>query len=180
MRNPHYRPSGVNVEVDNDQTTWPAHATRRQPRLPPGRPAAGRLPAVEVHRRVRPVVYRGGLLPEEFDGNAFIGEVTANFVRRAMLTESDGTTRRQQRVRGGADEFLTTTYERFRPVNLYNGPDGALYVVDMHHGLIQHSEYLTPYCASSTSSASSTSYLLHRPHLPHRARQRPRSRPRRS
>src|SRR5690606_15491301 len=34
---------------------------------------------------------------------------------------------------------------RFRPVNLYDGPDGALYVVDMYRGIIQHSTYLTPY-----------------------------------
>jgi mono/diheme cytochrome c family protein len=28
---------------------------------------------------------------------------------------------------------------------LYNGPDGALYVVDMYHGILQHRIYLTPY-----------------------------------
>ncbi len=42
-------------------------------------------------------------------------------------------------------EFLTSTYERFRPVNLCTGPEGALYIVDMHHGLIQHKDYLSPY-----------------------------------
>ena len=37
--------------------------------------------------------------------------------------------------------------ERFRPVNLYVGPDGALYVLDMYRGIIQHKTYLTPYLA---------------------------------
>ena len=42
-------------------------------------------------------------------------------------------------------EFLTAQDERFRPVNLFNGPDGALYVVDLYRGLIQHHIYLTTY-----------------------------------
>ena len=42
-------------------------------------------------------------------------------------------------------EFITSTDERFRPVNLFNGPDGALYVVDMYRGLIQHRTYVTTY-----------------------------------
>ncbi|RYF99226.1 MAG: c-type cytochrome, partial [Chitinophagaceae bacterium] len=35
--------------------------------------------------------------------------------------------------------------ERFRPVNLYTGTDGAMYVLDMYRGIIQHKTYLTPY-----------------------------------
>src|SRR5690606_15710774 len=42
-------------------------------------------------------------------------------------------------------EFLTSTDERFRPVNLFNGPDGALYVVDMYRGVIQHRIFVTTY-----------------------------------
>ena len=42
-------------------------------------------------------------------------------------------------------EFLTASDERFRPVNSFNGPDGCLYVVDMHRGIIQHTTYITPY-----------------------------------
>src|SRR3546814_17475795 len=42
-------------------------------------------------------------------------------------------------------EFLASTDERFRPVSAYNGPDGALYLVDMYRGIIQHVTYLTDY-----------------------------------
>jgi mono/diheme cytochrome c family protein len=42
-------------------------------------------------------------------------------------------------------EFLASTDERFRPVNLFNAPDGSLYLVDLYHGIIQHKAYLTPY-----------------------------------
>ncbi|MGI8633826.1 MAG: DUF7133 domain-containing protein, partial [Segetibacter sp.] len=42
-------------------------------------------------------------------------------------------------------EFLASEDERFRPVSLYVGPDGAMYIVDMYRGIIQHKTYLTPY-----------------------------------
>ena len=42
-------------------------------------------------------------------------------------------------------EFLASTDERFRPVNASMGPDGCLYVVDFHRGVIQHKRYLTSY-----------------------------------
>ncbi|MEK9773991.1 MAG: c-type cytochrome, partial [Opitutae bacterium] len=37
------------------------------------------------------------------------------------------------------------TDERFRPVNGAFGPDGCLYVVDFHRGVIQHKRFLTSY-----------------------------------
>src|SRR5439155_2392634 len=37
------------------------------------------------------------------------------------------------------------TDERFRPVNLSNGPDGCLYIVDMYHGILQHRLFMTSY-----------------------------------
>ena len=49
----------------------------------------------------------------------------------------------EQAIEGS--EFLTSFDEGFRPVNLYNGPDGNLYVVDMHRGVIQHYAFLSPY-----------------------------------
>ena len=40
---------------------------------------------------------------------------------------------------------MTSTDERFRPVNAYTGPDGALYIVDIARGVIQHKGFLTYY-----------------------------------
>ena len=45
----------------------------------------------------------------------------------------------------GQSEFFTSSDERFRPVNLINAPDGALYVVDFGRGIIQHRIYMTSY-----------------------------------
>ena len=146
-RNPNYRAAGVNTEVDNDQVTWPAHfsAVNRGYRKGVLRPEDYRL--WKFTGACGPCIYRGGLLGDEYEGNYFTGEVTANFVRRSVLVESAGRILGDNAYEAQQDEFLTTTYERFRPVNLYTGPEGALYVVDMHHGLIQHREYVTQYVA---------------------------------
>ncbi|MEC3881357.1 DUF7133 domain-containing protein [Parapedobacter sp. 10938] len=87
-----------------------------------------------------PLVYRGGLLPGI---NAFVAEPAANLVKRDVLVEEGYRTVGEQAY--GGKEFLASRDERFRPVNLYDGPDGALYIVDMYRGIIQHSTYLTPY-----------------------------------
>jgi hypothetical protein len=98
----------------------------------------------EVTAACGPVIYRGGLLPESFYGDAFICEPAGNLVKRITLTPTDDgdvTSRNSY----ADSEFLASTDERFRPVNLANGPDGALYVVDMYRGVIQHRIYVTSY-----------------------------------
>ena len=47
-------------------------------------------------------------------------------------------------------EFLASTDERFRPVSLAMGPDGAIYIADMYRGLIQHGAYITEYLREQT------------------------------
>lgn len=90
-----------------------------------------------------PVIYRGDLFGPEYNFNAFVAEPSANLIKRNILSENRGITSGEQAYK--SKEFLASVDERFRPVNLYNGPDGALYVVDMYRGIIQHKTYLTPY-----------------------------------
>ena len=90
-----------------------------------------------------PLVYRGELLP--FAGDAFICEPCGNVVRRVVMRESDGVMQGENAYQAEQREFLASTDERFRPVNLSNGPDGALYVVDMYRGVIQHRNYVTSF-----------------------------------
>jgi hypothetical protein len=90
-----------------------------------------------------PVIYRGGLFPEEFRGDAFIAEPSGNLIKRIKLTEKDGAIKGSNAYEG--TEFLVSTDERFRPVNLFNGPDGALYVVDLYRGILQHRTYVTSF-----------------------------------
>ena len=90
-----------------------------------------------------PVIYNGDLFPEEYYGNAFVAEPAANLVKRNILKNKGYEVEGSQAYR--EKEFLASEDERFRPVNLYNGPDGALYIVDMYRGIIQHKTYLTTY-----------------------------------
>ena len=95
-------------------------------------------------------IYRGDALPPDCVGNAFLGEPSANVVRRNILSEQDGVVS----ARNAYDqaEFLASTDELFRPVNTYTGPDGALYIVDMYHGIIQHRFFLTSYLRQQAES----------------------------
>ena len=104
-----------------------------------------------------PVIYRGDAFGPAFSFNAFVAEPSANLIKRNILTENGYITRGEQAYKG--EEFLRTVDERFRPVNLYNGPDGALYIVDMYRGIIQHKTYLTPYLKSEIKKRNLTEPL---------------------
>jgi glucose/arabinose dehydrogenase len=90
-----------------------------------------------------PVVYRGDQFAEKYRHTAFFCEPSAHFVRMLDLTEKHGLTTGKHALKNR--EFLTSTDERFRPVNLCNAPDGSLFLVDLYHGIVQHKEYLTRY-----------------------------------
>lgn len=90
-----------------------------------------------------PVIYRGDLFGPAFKFNAFVAEPSANLIKRNLLSANGFVVSGKQAYE--KKEFLASLDERFRPVNLFNGLDGALYVVDMYRGIIQHKTYVTPY-----------------------------------
>jgi len=92
-----------------------------------------------------PMIYRGALFGPAYSFNAFVAEPSANLIKRDILNERGNVVKGREAYHGR--EFLASVDERFRPVGLYDGPDGALYVVDMYRGIIQHKTYLTPYLA---------------------------------
>jgi mono/diheme cytochrome c family protein len=90
-----------------------------------------------------PVRYRGDQFPPEYRDTAFFCEPSAHFVRMINVADKDGVLKGEHLL--GESEFLASTDERFRPVNLHNAPDGSLYMVDLYHGILQHKGYLTKY-----------------------------------
>lgn len=141
---------GVNVSIARDQFTWPG-------RINPGVNRAYQPGTLrEDHRLAKftaacgTLIYRGDLLGPQFYGNALVCEPSGNFIRRNLLTEKDGVVTASNAY--DKDEFLTSTDERFRPVNLYTGPDGAIYIVDMYQGILQHRIYLTSYLRGQIES----------------------------
>jgi mono/diheme cytochrome c family protein/glucose/arabinose dehydrogenase len=143
LRNPHLgRNTGLNTKAAVEQTVWPA---RVNPGINRGyRPEMLRdFKLKECTAACGPWVYRSDLFPADAYGNAFICEPAGNLVKRLVLNPENGL------VKGKAfydqQEFVASTDERFRPVNALTGPEGALYLVDMHHGVIQHRISLTSY-----------------------------------
>jgi len=143
-RNPNFiGTTGVGVQVAKDQTIWPSHPT---PGVNRGYEAAT-LRADGTMKLCSATcgagIYRGGLFGKEFAGNAFIPEPAGNLVKRFILEEKEAQITARNAYK--EQEFLTSTDERFRPVNAYTGPDGALYLADMYRGIIQHKGFLTYY-----------------------------------
>ncbi len=93
-----------------------------------------------------PTIYRGGQYPAEFQGNAFVCEPAGNLMVRHVVTQQ-GVNITAKSVQQDGVDFLTSTDERFRPVSLYNAPDGSIYVVDLYHGILQHKAYVSAYLA---------------------------------
>jgi putative membrane-bound dehydrogenase-like protein len=87
-------------------------------------------------------IYRGDLLPAEYQGCAFTCEPTGNLVHQEILRPHAATFR--SRPARDKVEFLASPDDWFRPVALAHGPDGALYVVDMYRAVIEHPEFMPP------------------------------------
>lgn len=81
-------------------------------------------------------IYGGDLFPEVYHGDAFVAECANNLVHR-MTVKPDGVTFRMRALEKPG-EFLASSDTWFRPVNLYNAPDGSLLVVDMYRETIEH------------------------------------------
>jgi mono/diheme cytochrome c family protein/glucose/arabinose dehydrogenase len=135
--------SGFNEIIASDNRVYPIHPT-------PGVNRGYRPGVLNDKKRLAhftaacsPVIYMGGAFGHKYEGNAFVAEPAGNLVARDIL-QDDGYKVDGKQANHGKD-FLASDDERFRPVDLKVGPDGALYVVDMYRGIIQGITYLTPY-----------------------------------
>lgn len=149
--------SGFNTKMVSDQRVYPARATTGVNRgYQPG-VLDDSLRLMDFTAACGPVIYNGGLFSKEYNENAFVAEPAANLIKRNILEKSGYSIKGTQAYSN--KEFLRSTDERFRPVNLYNGPDGALYIADMYRGIIQHKTYLTPYLKNEIKERSLTEPL---------------------
>ena len=88
------------------------------------------------------LVFRSSGLPKAYYGGAFSCDPTGNLVHFDKL-EPAGATFVARRSKEQS-EFLASRDDWFRPCNLAQGPDGALYVCDMYGKTIEHPDYLPP------------------------------------
>ena len=135
--------SSINAKLVTDQTVWPTHPTPGVNRGYDAKTLRANGSLSKATATCGALVYRGDALPADARGNAFIPEPAGNLVKRMKLAAREGKLSAsnvlQQR------DFLTSNDERFRPVQAADGPDGALYIVDMYRGIIQHKSFLTHY-----------------------------------
>jgi len=96
-----------------------------------------------------PLVYRGTNFPHEYYQNVFVCEPQANLIKRNILS-FDGV-RTVAKQANDSTEFIASKDEGFRPVTLTNAPDGSMYVVDMHRGILEHRAVSTPYYRNGIS-----------------------------
>jgi len=133
------------------QALFPAPYRERNPFFPPP-PLMGDVlsPATAVYRpgtqATNPpvltwltnvqgcTIYRGNAFPTAYLGNAFIADPSAHVIHRAVLRETGLELSASRAADESRSEFLTSTNLAFRPVQVVNAPDGALYVVDAADG----------------------------------------------
>ena len=143
-RNPLLRDAlGINNKVIKDQSVYPSHPTPGVNRGYDAKTLRKDGTLANATSTCGAAIYRGDAFPLEFRGNAFIPEPSSNLVKRVIITEKDGLLTGTNAYE--EKEFLTSTDERFRPVMTATGPDGALYVVDLYRGMLQHPGFLTHY-----------------------------------
>ncbi|MGR3811809.1 DUF7133 domain-containing protein [Jiulongibacter sp. NS-SX5] len=143
IRNEYFKPSSsVNQTLTRNQRVYPLHATAVNRGYMDGvLDEKGYL--VNVTASCGPLVYRGANFPADYDQNVFVSVPEANLIKRNILTFLPTETEAEQAW--DDKEFIASTDEGFRPVNLFNGPDGAMYIVDMHRGIIQHKAFISQY-----------------------------------
>lgn len=84
-------------------------------------------------------IFRGDRLPSDLVGDYIVCEPVGRLIRRAKVINEKGKTTLVNAY--DRQEFITSSDMNFRPVNTATGPDGNLYIVDMHRGIIQQGNW---------------------------------------
>lgn len=78
------------------------------------------------------LIYRGHSFPWSYAENAFIPDPSVNVIHREVLRENGVAMFAERAPDERTTEFVMSRDPWFRPMQVISGPDGALYVADMH------------------------------------------------
>ena len=86
--------------------------------------------------------YLGGTFPPPYNTNiTFVAEPVSNLMHIDVLKDSGASFTASRILQN--KEFLSSTDAWSRPVNMYVGPDGALYVIDYYRRVIESPEWMS-------------------------------------
>lgn len=88
-------------------------------------------------------LYRDAAWGEEYSNNTFTCEPVNQLVHRRQLASRGSTMIGVRPESEKMSEFLTSSDNWFRPVQVRTGPDGALWVVDMYRYVIEHPKFIS-------------------------------------
>src|SRR5262245_44151588 len=147
-RNPHLPVSQVTIDIPDHGAAckvhrispfeaWRVERTTRRKGDPAFKnwPASEMVPGGYVTSGCSPLVYLADRFPKQYYGNTFVCDPANNLIHRDILVPK-GATFIAERADADCD-FLASTDNWFRPVNLSIGPDGAIYVVDFYREVIE-------------------------------------------
>ena len=94
------------------------------PGLNPGQPKMSGLEIID-----------GPHFPNDWQGRLITNDFRGNRINAFKVSDSNSGFISEKQV-----DLVTSTHGAFRPIDLQNGPDGALYVADWYNPIIQHGE----------------------------------------
>ncbi len=90
-----------------------------------------------------PEIVRSDRYPADLNGDLLFADPVGRFIRRSKIVKTEGLTQVRNAYPGS--EFIISSDPLFRPVNIKQGPDGAIYILDMYHGIIQDANWTAPW-----------------------------------
>ncbi|MGB0581766.1 MAG: DUF7133 domain-containing protein [Limisphaerales bacterium] len=140
----HYRNRNPHIFLPADRVYIP---TGKEPeRIYPTSELETRFNRPSHYNRVTsgcgPGIHRDSEVGAQYYGDAFICEPVHSVVRRLVLKPNGPVFTGHRAPDEKTSEFLSSSDNWFRPAQAKTGPDGAIWVVDMHRGLIEHPRWV--------------------------------------
>ncbi len=153
ISNPYLKPSaGIGKQITTDNRLFLLQATDVNRGYIPGVLDTATGKVLHFTSACSPHIHAADGLGDSMRGDAFVCGPEGNLVKRYKMHYDGYNISATQAYKG--EEFLASTEETFRPVNLYTGPDGALYILDLRKGIIQHRAYMTSYLREKIEARS--------------------------
>jgi putative membrane-bound dehydrogenase-like protein len=84
--------------------------------------------------------YGGGAFGEKYENTVWVADVVLNLIHVDKI-KPNGASFAASRIFENKD-FLASSDRAFRPVNMSVGPDGSMYIIDIHRKVIEHPEWI--------------------------------------